>query len=599
MTFSALDPTHRAGGQAQRQRRGRSGTPTSCRPASTGTTSASARRDKIVGAGGAGRPGLRQQRSSTCTCRRRSTSSASSGLRRGNVMHVEMGLDSMFAYRPLPELAGYRTPVRGLFLTGASTHPGGGVFGASGRTAARVVLAQPAAVAMSAVAYGVRSRRRRRPVPGVGLTWLLAATTVGLEIAYPLVDGAWLHRVTIATVVAFAATCVLHALVHRGLALGARPGRRHRRRRARGRGGRGAHRAAVRRLLLRRHARPRGARRAAGRAAGLDDDGLPGAAGGPPADPALGRAASAPSGWRPGTSSSTRRWSATGTGPGPTRSRRCPASPGIPLTNFAGWLLVGALMMLVLVAVLPRDDPHRPADESVPATLLVWTWLGYVLGNVFWFGTASVALVGGVAARAAGAALRRGRCGSRGPDPRLVRGSAPGSPSPARCTPPGTCAGCGCRRPTRRRSPSRWRCCCRCATRRTGSSRACGRCSRQTGVRDLRVLVLDDGSTDGTADVVRRVAGDDPRVRLLDGAAAAGRLVGQAVGLPPARRRPRGDATVLVFVDADVVLAPHAVAASVALLRWSRAGPGVAVPAAGRGDRRPSGWCSRCCSGPG
>lgn len=63
------------------------------------------------------------------------------GLRRGNVMHVEMGLDAMFAYRPLPELAGYRTPVRGLFLTGASTHPGGGVFGASGRTAARVVTA--------------------------------------------------------------------------------------------------------------------------------------------------------------------------------------------------------------------------------------------------------------------------------------------------------------------------------------------------------------------------------------------------------------------------------------------------------------------------
>jgi phytoene dehydrogenase-like protein len=63
------------------------------------------------------------------------------GLRRGNIMHVEMGLDSMFGYRPLPELAGYRTPVRGLFLTGASTHPGGGVFGASGRTAARVMIA--------------------------------------------------------------------------------------------------------------------------------------------------------------------------------------------------------------------------------------------------------------------------------------------------------------------------------------------------------------------------------------------------------------------------------------------------------------------------
>ena len=62
------------------------------------------------------------------------------GLRRGNVMHVEMTLDQMFAWRPLPELARYTTPVDGLFLTGASTHPGGGVFGASGRSAARVLL---------------------------------------------------------------------------------------------------------------------------------------------------------------------------------------------------------------------------------------------------------------------------------------------------------------------------------------------------------------------------------------------------------------------------------------------------------------------------
>ena len=62
------------------------------------------------------------------------------GLLRGNVMHVEMGVDSMFAWRPLPELATHRTPLGGLYLTGASTHPGGGVFGASGRSAARVVL---------------------------------------------------------------------------------------------------------------------------------------------------------------------------------------------------------------------------------------------------------------------------------------------------------------------------------------------------------------------------------------------------------------------------------------------------------------------------
>jgi phytoene dehydrogenase-like protein len=66
------------------------------------------------------------------------------GLVRGNVMHVEMGLDAMFALRPLPELAGYRTPIDGLYLCGASTHPGGGVFGASGRSAARVLLADRA-----------------------------------------------------------------------------------------------------------------------------------------------------------------------------------------------------------------------------------------------------------------------------------------------------------------------------------------------------------------------------------------------------------------------------------------------------------------------
>ncbi|MGY1618094.1 phytoene desaturase family protein [Geodermatophilus sp. SYSU D00691] len=64
------------------------------------------------------------------------------GLVRGNVMHVEMGLASMFALRPTPALAGYRVPgLAGLYLAGASTHPGGGVSGNSGRTAARLVLA--------------------------------------------------------------------------------------------------------------------------------------------------------------------------------------------------------------------------------------------------------------------------------------------------------------------------------------------------------------------------------------------------------------------------------------------------------------------------
>lgn len=62
------------------------------------------------------------------------------GLLRGNVMHLEMSLDQMFFFRPLPELAEYRTPLKGLYLTGASTHPGGGVFGASGYNTAQVIL---------------------------------------------------------------------------------------------------------------------------------------------------------------------------------------------------------------------------------------------------------------------------------------------------------------------------------------------------------------------------------------------------------------------------------------------------------------------------
>jgi phytoene dehydrogenase-like protein len=63
------------------------------------------------------------------------------GLIGGNVMHVEMSMDQMFFWRPIPELSGQKVPgAPGLYLTGASTHPGGGVSGASGRTAAGLVL---------------------------------------------------------------------------------------------------------------------------------------------------------------------------------------------------------------------------------------------------------------------------------------------------------------------------------------------------------------------------------------------------------------------------------------------------------------------------
>ena len=60
-------------------------------------------------------------------------------LRNGNVMHLEMSLDTMFGLRPLPEWSRYRGPRRGVYLCGASTHPGGGVSGVSGRNVAATV----------------------------------------------------------------------------------------------------------------------------------------------------------------------------------------------------------------------------------------------------------------------------------------------------------------------------------------------------------------------------------------------------------------------------------------------------------------------------
>ncbi|KAF5910232.1 pyridine nucleotide-disulfide oxidoreductase domain-containing protein 2-like [Clarias magur] len=59
----------------------------------------------------------------------------------GNIFHGAMSLDQLYLARPLPSIAHYRTPVKGLYLCGSGSHPGGGVMGASGWNAALTVLA--------------------------------------------------------------------------------------------------------------------------------------------------------------------------------------------------------------------------------------------------------------------------------------------------------------------------------------------------------------------------------------------------------------------------------------------------------------------------
>jgi hypothetical protein len=91
----------------------------------------------------------------------------------------------------------------------------------------------------------------------------------------------------------------------------------------------------------------------------------------------------------------------------------------------------------------------------------------------------------------------------------------------------------------------------------------------QQGVDDLRVVVVDDGSTDATAALVRAVG--DPRVRLVDAGAPPDGWLGKpaacAAGVAAAEAEGRcGDDGVLVFVDADVRLFPDALAGAIAVL---------------------------------
>jgi phytoene dehydrogenase-like protein len=61
------------------------------------------------------------------------------GITGGNIFHGAMTPDRLALFRPFPGWANYTTPIPNFFLCGSGTHPGGGVMGAPGRNAARVI----------------------------------------------------------------------------------------------------------------------------------------------------------------------------------------------------------------------------------------------------------------------------------------------------------------------------------------------------------------------------------------------------------------------------------------------------------------------------
>jgi phytoene dehydrogenase-like protein len=61
------------------------------------------------------------------------------GLPEGCIHHGQMALDQLLFMRPIPGCSQYQTPIDGLYLCGAGTHPGGGLTGIPGYNAARIV----------------------------------------------------------------------------------------------------------------------------------------------------------------------------------------------------------------------------------------------------------------------------------------------------------------------------------------------------------------------------------------------------------------------------------------------------------------------------
>lgn len=73
-----------------------------------------------------------------------------------------------------------------------------------------------------------------------------------------------------------------------------------------------------------------------------------------------------------------------------------PYQPEIPLSNAFGWLLTGMGLMALLHISLPRERRKNGASSTIPDLFLLWTWFAGVVGNLFFFDRPGTALLGGV-----------------------------------------------------------------------------------------------------------------------------------------------------------------------------------------------------------
>ncbi len=77
--------------------------------------------------------------------------------------------------------------------------------------------------------------------------------------------------------------------------------------------------------------------------------------------------------------------------------RTVPFQPEIPLSNAFGWLLTGMGLMALLHLLLPSERRSLGSSRAVPEFFLAWTWIGGVVANLFYFDRPGVALFGGFA----------------------------------------------------------------------------------------------------------------------------------------------------------------------------------------------------------